>query len=76
MLQHANNAFAFSIFLDSAHAVVQGAVGQSARTIWLGIIRRTRYHDIAKEQAPNCVLPAVCPTRLTHIIPFKFNYNY
>ena len=77
MLKHVVNAFIYRIFLASTHApTVQGAAGQSARTIWLGIIRRTRYHHIAKEQAPNRVLPAECPTRLTHNIPSQLNYNY
>ena len=77
MLQHVINAFTFSILLSSAHAlIVQGAAGQLARTIWSGIIRRTRYFSIAREQAPDRVLPADRPSRLTHIIPFQLNYNH
>ncbi len=42
---------------------VQGTVNHSASTIWPGIIRRTRYFGIAREQAPGRVLPADDPTR-------------
>ena len=40
---------------------VQGAVGHSTSTTWPGIIRRTRYMSIARDQAPGRVLPADFP---------------
>ncbi len=49
---------------NSLNQEVQGTVGHSASTFWPGIIRRTRYFGIAREQAPGCVSPADVPTHL------------
>ncbi len=54
--------------------IIQGGVGRSASTTWLGIIRRNRYFGIAKEQAPSRVSPAdPPPASPTLALPKHFN---
>ncbi len=63
LVKHANYLviFSFSIHISLMCLSAQGAMGWSASTIWLGIIRRNRYLGIAREQAPSRVLPADAP---------------